>query len=239
MKKIIFGAVLAVFLSLFGGQAFAQCYQAPSILGQGPQGGNPCWGGNQQQVIVSRPVVTQTFIPNQAPNQAPNQVPSQPVGSSGTPCSWGGRVENITAGVVVGAILGVLAGDNSRAARQGGAVGGLVGASLPCSSQPQQVATTQQQAVVSQGQTNNCAANLSWKKLDWSGHPQHGNFLCLPAEEVIAQQKSASQPKNDHGCTSGTSWKKLNWEDHPQNGNFLCLPADEVIEQQKAALIKK
>jgi hypothetical protein len=68
-----FKVLMATFLVSFGPAVFAQCVQAPLILGQGYQGGSPCWGGSaqyqpqlgysNQPFVQQQQVVTQQQLP--------------------------------------------------------------------------------------------------------------------------------------------------------------------------------
>lgn len=77
-------------------------------------------------------------------------------------CSWGGRTENIAIAGVLGAVMGVIAGDNRESARKGAALGMLAGVFIPCNSLQQQAFAQQQpQQVIGQqqvsSQQNPCA----------------------------------------------------------------------------------
>ena len=141
-------AAIALFCST---SAFAQIYGVQNFC---PRTGTwnygpPCSGGivqQQQQVIV--PV----GIPQNA-----IRIPSGGAIPQGY-CSWEGRAANVGAGALIGGIVGVLAGDNHRAAGKGAAVGALAGVFIPCqqlqqlqqvqqAQQAQQVVTVRQESV--------------------------------------------------------------------------------------------
>ncbi len=60
-------------------------------------------------------------------------------------CSWGDRLVNVGVSAVVGGVIGALAGDSSRTAGQGAAIGGLAGVFIPCQQQAPVVAAPVQQ----------------------------------------------------------------------------------------------
>lgn len=145
--KSAFKLAIATFVLLLGSSsAFAQIYGTQSycprtgIWNYGP----PCSGGvaqqqqqQQQQVIVPVPVgVPQNVI----------RIPSGGAIPQGY-CSWGGRAENVGAGALIGGIIGVLAGDNHRAAGRGAALGATAGLFIPCQQMQIQQAQQAQQVV--------------------------------------------------------------------------------------------
>jgi hypothetical protein len=103
------------------------CVPAPIILGQGYQGGSPCWGSvPQQQIFVSQPVQQVQVIPM-----------AQAVSSGFTRCQ--------TVGALTGGTLGSLAKHHTLQATILGAIAGGVAADGFCSNnQGQQVLVVQQ-----------------------------------------------------------------------------------------------
>ncbi|MEN9551794.1 MAG: hypothetical protein RI935_171 [Candidatus Parcubacteria bacterium] len=111
----------------------------------------PCAGGPQgigqgQRIVAT--TVHQGGIPTNAimPPQGA-VVPQGAVAPQGY-CSWSDRFANIGLSALAGAVIGVLAKDNSEGARQGAALGASVGVFVPCPQQqtpPQR--TTQSEAL--------------------------------------------------------------------------------------------
>lgn len=87
-------------------QGVGGCTPAPRILGQGPQGGSPCWGGQQGQLTV--------VIPSQ---QQPVQLAEVKNCENGT-----------AGGAIVGGGIGAFAKNHTPLAILGGAaIGAIVG----------------------------------------------------------------------------------------------------------------
>lgn len=224
VKKLLILA-FALF-SFFGNLAQAQCIpqngayrnqagfveDAPRIYNGTcyvPQGTPSVYGGNTQQIAVQQ--VQQQQIQQQQQQlqqslmsqairlQAGQQVPNGY-------CSWQGRAENIGIAGFMGAVMGVIAGDNRESARQGAALGMLTGMFVPCSAlqqlqqvgqvqQPQQVAVQQQQVQPQQaqqaGQTSTGCEHAPGTRqgiLNISGNPKNGQAVCAkPGDPNISQ----------------------------------------------------
>lgn len=148
--------ILAALLVSFGATVFAQCMPmnapGPPRLWDGvrgcyvPQGTPAVYNGNNGQVITSgqdndwgRILASQAIRIPQG-----QQIPSGY-------CSWGGRVENMAISGLIGAVVGVLAGDNRRAAAQGAALGMVVGTFVPCQTLQQASLAPESRRVVVQG----------------------------------------------------------------------------------------
>lgn len=146
--------ILAALLVSFGATVFAQCMPmnapGPPRLWDGvrgcyvPQGTPAVYSGNNGQVVTSdqdwgRILASQAIRIPQG-QQIPNGY-----------CSWGGRVENMAISGLIGAVVGVLAGDNRRAAAKGAALGMMVGTFVPCHTLQQASLAPESRRVVVQG----------------------------------------------------------------------------------------
>lgn len=131
MKKFMKMVIVSAFLALFSFGASAQgCVQAPIINGTGYQGGNRCWGGQPQNggqfVQGGSNQYWQQSLARQAIRVPYGQAVPQGY------CSWGGRIENMAVAGLIGAVVGVIAGDNRESARAGAALGAGIGMFVPC-----------------------------------------------------------------------------------------------------------
>ncbi len=193
---------------------------------------------------------TGTVFVQRAPVYVQERVQFVPVTGQPGHFATGGNVYRCPAlvryaGLFFGAVLGNAIGKeitiSGGTMSAGGAVlGAVAGQDIACELVQPNVASVgtlaNQGGVV--GTARQCQAGLSWKVLDWPGHPQHGKANCLPSDDVLAQQRATSQPaaSGERVCTTaGTTWKKLDWPGHHQHGVFACLPSDEKIAEQKAA----
>lgn len=177
----------------------------------------------REPVYVSRPIV----------------ISAMPSGHAFRDCTPEEDAKRTLLLLVKGLAAGALIGDSTRSAGIGGGIGVWYSMTGSCRVAVRQVTTEtlgNQGEIV--GTVRKCSPDTSWKMLDWVGHPKHGQFACLPSDEVLAQQKaSRKEPSSgEHVCTTpGTSWKKLDWPGHHQHDKFACLPSDDVLAQQKAA----
>lgn len=155
MAKTLKFAFAAILVS-FGATVFAQCIPmnapGPPRHWDGvrgcyvPQGTPAVYNGNNGQVVTSgqdqdwgRILASQAIRVPQG-QQVPNGY-----------CSWSGRAENMIVSGLIGAVVGVLAGDNRRAAAKGAALGMVVGTFVPCQTLQQATSIAEGRRVVVQG----------------------------------------------------------------------------------------
>lgn len=133
MKSFMKSVIVSSFLVFASFGVFAQCAPSPVIMGQGFQGGSPCWGG--QPFNNGQPYNSGQFVQNGNQQWLANQAIRIP--ATGMPpgyCSWDERLKNVGLSALLGGIFGALIG---RAAGQGAAVGLVVGTAVPCAAQQQ------------------------------------------------------------------------------------------------------
>lgn len=110
-------------------------------------------------------------------------------------CSWGGRTENVLTGALLGAVIGVIAGDNRESARKGAGLGALAGVFVPCDSlqQSQRVVVQQQQVVQNQQVLPPCRppqnpAGSRPGVLNLPGNEMDGKTVCaMPGDTNISR----------------------------------------------------
>jgi len=204
----IFNLFATAFVLLSTSSAvFAQeCVPAPYRMGQ------------QQRCYDGRPIGG-VVVPGQVVAVPANAI-RVPVGRA-VPhgyCSWGGRVENVAAGALIGGVIGLLAGDNHRAAGKGAAAGATVGLFIPCQQealrQPVQYVPQAQQQFLERPQTQqseHCTETGKKKGiLNLPGHQKDGQVVCaLPEDPNISRWIDGSPTTNPlegvcrHTCRDG------------------------------------
>lgn len=200
--KFVFGALLISFFATVSAQCIPMNGAGPPRLWDGERGcyvpqGTPSLQQQQFGGIFQQQQMQQQQMQQMLAQQA-IRVPMGQQAPNGY-CSWGGRTENIAVAGILGAIVGVIAGDNRESARKGAALGMVAGMFVPCESlqqqqvvmqqQPQQF-TGQQWQIQHQGNSNPCAQvpGTIQGVLNLSGHPKNGQAVCAkPGDPNISR----------------------------------------------------
>lgn len=189
-----FKFALASLLISFGATVFAQCLPmnapGPPRLWDGERGcyvpqGTPSLNSfNNQQVIVGGQYYNHQQWQQLLASQAIRVPQGQQVPNGY--CSWGGRTENIVASGLLGAFVGVLAGDNHRAAAKGAALGMMVGMFVPCSTLQPQVVVQQGVQQAPNNSNGSCQHDPGTQPgvLNLPGHQKHGQTVCARPGDV-------------------------------------------------------
>ena len=216
MNKImkIFAILLLVFAS-FGAsaQGCPNGPTAPVIMGQGYQGGNPCWGGqpltNGAQFLNGAQYSPEMALLN-----------SLLASQAGRLAPGGGLNKCEIVGAIAGGTLGSLAKNHTgQATILASLFGGAIGSAY-CESQ-------RREALVEAAQIAQLQAQVRAQQQNGQNNQQNQGYQPL-------------QPVNNnvHNCEAGTSWRQLDWQGHPAHGQYRCLPSEEIIRMQKAAFEK-
>ncbi len=213
MKNYAFAVLLAISTLLLGG-----CAGGP----QRPQG--------QAVMIPVQPVqqvAPPQFLCNGRWQVGPcgsSQGTSIPVGQIMQAGSGIGKCELVGGGI--GALGGAAVGGKEHRG-VGAILGAIVGAfagNKYCESEAQQVVSTT-------APQNRCSDGKVWAKLDWSGHPQDGNMVCMAPDDLHRADNSTQSEKiartESSRCKDGKVWAKLSWYGHPQDGNMVCMMPDD------------
>ncbi len=235
-------------------QANAQCVPAPIIMGQGYQGGNPCYGGPPVQTFSMPFNYGQNGngfgnLLNGIPQGQPFMVNTANGGKAR--CTWkdaaASAAKDGLVGGLIGAGLGILQGKGhtSQYAKGGALIGAAVGATLDCDTdilgnggvnQITSVSVIPQQQASQQGR---CGEGKVFATLNWEGHPQNGRMVCMAKDDVhmlpIEQQPKVA--KMVFRCKEGQIRAKLNWEGHPQHNKDVCMSPDDPHRGYEAAFV--
>lgn len=159
--------------------ANAQCVPSPRIMGQGPQGGSPCWGGNQ--VVIPQGVqVGQPFNTN--------------VNGQNMRCTWKDRAATAAVDGLAGGAFATAAAhvaklfkadvSANRAAVAGALAGAGAGATFLC--EPDMVDDGDKPMQVASAQTRTATCRDSAEvplKLNLPGHPKHNAVVCMRPDD--------------------------------------------------------
>lgn len=207
--------ILIASLVFFGSAAFAQCVQSPIIMGQGYQGGSPCWGGAPQQQFVQQQFVPQQqfFQPQQVVQQQQRNIPQgcyivkKAFWDRAKDAAGEGLLTGLVGGLI-GAAVDRDRGTGGRYTEVGASAAAAYGFASTLSNDSTMVCPSQQTQVVVQGQQQ-----------------------VVQTQQAVQQQQSApacSPPANPVGSRPGI----LNLPASPQHGQTVCaMPGDSNISR--------
>jgi hypothetical protein len=246
MNNIMKSVILSVFFTLFSIGASAQCVSAPVILGQGYQGGNPCWGGQPLNQVGGQFVNSNNYGAQYSNDMALLQslmASQQRRRPELEACGW------TLGGAIAGATLGSLnSAHRPQAMILAGIIGGALGSAV-CENRQREAQAEAAQIAQLQARVRNGNQRVS---VPLSG----GSSVCvLPTRDrgdltesecsqlggvykgnasafVSSGQQQVSVGQMSGGCENapGTRQGILNLPGHPKNNQTVCAkPGDRNV----------